>query len=298
MARPTPPPRELAVVPLTRLLDDITFRLRQPGDVSSLARSIAQAGQLFPIEVRTVGEQLQPLTGFRRLAALRLLHRDRVLVRIHGAITDEAAALIAAADALDNRPLEREELLEMRERYRAMGWSTPALEELIGRAIEKAEERLEDLAAQLQGLPPPDRSVPDEDGDEEPPGDGAAAGTPEPSVAAAFREAADDRAAPTRDAGEGGPTAASSPVVAHPPAEPPGPVPLGRPVPPAVPRELTVAELAEDVARRLSVLSQDLATLAPRWAEVPPHLRAIVADQLAYYRNLEAWIRQSSGEAP
>lgn len=269
MARPTPPPRELTYVPLARIAQDTTFRLRQPGDVSSLARSIAQAGQLFPIEVRPAGEGYQPITGFRRLAALRLLVRDRVLVRIHPALGDEAAALIAAADALDDAPLDRADLLEMRERYRAMGWSTPALEELIGRAIEKAQERLEDLAAELQGLPPPDRTIVDEDAleDDEAPGPGAAA----------------------TEAGLV-PAAAAPP---EPPAEPPGPQRLAAAT---GPRTLTAADLADDVARRLSLLTQDLAALADHWDEVPPQLRRLVAEQIDYYRQLGDWIARAGDE--
>jgi len=284
MARPTPPPRELTYVPLARIGEDTTFRLRHPGDVSSLARSIAQAGQLFPIEVRQVGDAYQPITGFRRLAALKILFRDRVLVRVHAELADDAAALVAAADALDNAPLERADLLEMRDRYRAMGWSTPALEELITRALEKADERREDLAAELQGLPKPDRTVVDEDALEE-----GAAPEPPPVV--------------TRDL-EGVPRPTPKPVpmeVAEPPEQPPGAAPLGRPRPseplePEAPRELSAAELAEDAARRLSLLTQDLALLAGHWDAVPPHLRRIVADQIAYYRQLGAWLEPAPGD--
>jgi len=290
MARPTPPPRELTYVPLARIGEDTTFRLRLPGDVSSLARSIAQAGQLFPIEVRQVGETFQPITGFRRLAALRILFRDRVLVRLHPDLPDDAAALVAAADALEGMVVERADLLEMRDRYRAMGWSTPALEELITRAIETAEERLEDLAAELQGLPKPDRTIVDEDElDETAP----AAAAPEPA-------AAEPPPVVTRDL-EGVPRPAPRPIregVSEPPAEPPGAMPLGRPRPPEPesPRELTAAELAEDAARRLSLLTQDLAALAGHWDAVPPHLQRIVADQLDYYRQLGAWLDPAPGD--
>lgn len=310
MARPTPPPRELIYLPLSQVSEDTTYRLRHAGDVSSLARSIAQAGQLFPIEVRRAGERYQPITGFRRLSALRLLHRDRVLVRIHENLGDDAAALLAAADAIDNRPLEREELLEMRDRYRGMGWSTPAFEELINRAIEKAEERLEDLAAQLQGQAPPDRTVADEDAlvDE---GIHGAAAAPAPAPVPAENGAktpvepppTPQVAPPAQPLAETPrPTTRHIPTeVVQPPEEPPGPVPLGKPrtavsAPTLLPREVTAPELAEDVARRLSALTQDLAALAGAWDQVPPELHGILADQLHYYRQLGAWIDQASGE--
>lgn len=293
MARPTPPPRELTYVPLSLLGPDTSFRIRGGGDISSLARSIAQAGQLFPIEVRPQGEGYQAITGFRRLAALKLLHRDRVLVRIHTDISDATAAMIAAADALDNKPMEKEELLELRERYQAMGWSTPALEELIGRAIEKAEERLEDLTAQLAGLPPPDRTIEDEDAldDEEIHGAQTQVDTAAiaPSAAAAPPSAT---VAPTA------PVAASEP-----PTEPPGPIAIARPradrptgVQEAAPRELTPAQLAEELAERLVLLTQDLATIADAWSEVPSALRGLVVDQINYYRQLGAWMEQASGD--
>lgn len=167
MAPPLKPLRELSYVPMADVAADGTFRLRHPGDVSSLARSIAQVGQLFPVDVRETETGLQPLAGFRRLEALRLLQRNRVLVRNHGPLSDAAAATVAAADAIDNRALALEDLRELHDRYVAMGWGTPSLLELIGRSIEKEGERLEDLAAKLKGEAPPDRSVPDEDGDDE-----------------------------------------------------------------------------------------------------------------------------------
>ncbi|HEY0839974.1 MAG TPA: ParB N-terminal domain-containing protein [Vulgatibacter sp.] len=163
MAPPLKPLRELAYVPLADVVADTTFRLRHAGDVSSLARSIAQVGQLFPVEVREVEGGVQALTGFRRLEALRLLQRNRVLVRNHGPLADDAAAVVAAADAIDNRSLDLEDLRELHERYVAMGWGTPALLELVSRSIEKEGERLEDLAARLRGEAPPDRTIEDED---------------------------------------------------------------------------------------------------------------------------------------
>ncbi len=297
MARPTPPPRELTYLPLARIGEDTTFRLRQPGDVSSLARSIAQAGQLFPIEVRLQGESYQAITGFRRLAALQILFRDRVLVRVHEDLPDDAAALVAAADALDNVALERGDLLEMRDRYRAMGWTTPALEELITRAIEREEERLEDIAADLQGLPRPDRTIVDEDelDDSETGAESAPQATPAPA-------GTEPEPPPvvTRDL-EGVPRPTVRPMpsgVSEPPDEPPGPMPLGglRVPEPQAPRELTPAELADDAARRLSLLTQDLAALAGHWEAVPPHLQRIVTDQLAYYRQLGAWLEPAPGD--
>jgi hypothetical protein len=367
---PILPPRELSYVPLSSVLDDTTFRLRPPGDVSSLAQSMAQCGQLFAVELRQVGDSWQPITGFRRLEALRLLHRDRVLARLHPELPDTQAAMIAAADALDTRPLEEEDLLEIRERYRAMGWITPALEELFARALDKAAERLEDLAAKLRGEAPPDRSIPDEDSAPEPtdgawrpagssvdllaaPPEPPALGTPRgPIVAgpaeeppppgadtalapgtvsalgdaargiAAAREGVEDllrdledaaasmernappalaaraaAAVPARSATGG--TGLLSGAEAAAAAAPPNTVAPGAEAVPAPgtgdAEAMTLDELAEDLAYRLSSISLDLASLADAWGEVPPHLRAIITDQLQYYSQLGAYLERASG---
>lgn len=156
-------PRELIYLNLEELDPDETFRLREVGDVSSLAQSIAQVGQISPAEVRLSGGRYQLVTGFRRVAALKMLLRKRILVRVHRDLSEREAALLAAADAIDTRSLELEELKALEALYRRREWATPALQELIGRAIEKAEERIEDLEAALRGEPPPNRQVEDED---------------------------------------------------------------------------------------------------------------------------------------
>jgi len=262
MAPPLKPLRELSYVPLADVGVDGTFRLRHPGDVSSLARSIAQVGQLFPVDVRETEGGLQALAGFRRLEALRLLQRNRVLVRNHGPLSDAAAATVAAADAIDNRALALEDLRELHDRYVAMGWGTPSLLELIGRSIEKEGERLEDLAAKLKGEAPPDRSIPDEDGDEE--------------------------VSPARDAGA---AAALAPLPLDPPAAPR----LG-PVDADGGAEVTPDELARQIAARLSEATQDLAALAEHWSLVPSGLRAILTDQLDYYGRLGSWLDPLDGD--
>ncbi len=293
MAPPPQPLRELSHLPLVELADDETFRLRQPGDVASLAQSIAQIGQLSPIEVRELGGAIQPITGFRRLQALRLLHRDRVLVRNHGPIADGVAALIAAADSIDSRSLDLEELREMQARYETMGWGSRALQELIGRAIERAEERLEDLSFILRGEEPPDRTVVDEDGDED---DDAV-----PSHAAVGSNARGADAASSDDgpfgvASAAATTAALDLAPIRPPMEPPHPAPLGQIVMALAPVEMTAGGLAQELSEQLSAITQDLASLVDHWSEVPPELRGILADQLDYYSRLGSWLSRASGD--
>src|SRR5512138_2512397 len=92
-------------VPLSELSDDATFRLRDEGDVAPLAASIGRLGQLVPVEVRPLpgasaeGPSLQLVAGFRRVAALRMLARDRVLARVHDTLDDDDAWGIALTHA-------------------------------------------------------------------------------------------------------------------------------------------------------------------------------------------------------
>lgn len=321
-------PRELVYLPLARIGTDETFRLREVGDVSSLAQSIAQVGQLYHIEVRLVGEVYQPITGFRRLAALRMLLRERVLARVHHTLSDEEAALLAAADSLDSRSLEQEELVAMQERYRERGWSTPALEELIARAIEKAEERREDLEAILLGREPPDRTVEDEDArawddlpDEEPtqpgavvpghgmqPGSGLAEEVPghgmqsgsglaeEVPAQGAPRGSGLAEAAPAHGAVGAQalagvvPTTGGAAVTAA--AETARTPPLDPPLPLPLGGIAPAGReaLARDVAVRLADLTLDLGSLLESWQDVPAELRNVIRDQLDYYLAVHGWL--------
>lgn len=131
-------------VPLADVDADATFRLRDEGDVSALAASIGRLGQLVPIELRPVPglgpedpPRWQVVAGFRRLAALRLLARERVLARVHAALDDDDAWAIALVQALLGEPLPPVELAALLERLpgiRSAGWA----EELVELALERA----------------------------------------------------------------------------------------------------------------------------------------------------------------
>jgi len=130
-------------VPLAAISDDATFRLRDEGDVAALAASIGRLGQLVPIELRPivgaaeVGPRWQVVAGFRRLAAIRLLARDRALARVHGTLDDDDAWSVALAQALFDEPLLASELEALRERLAAMG-TAPWAEEIVPEAIARA----------------------------------------------------------------------------------------------------------------------------------------------------------------
>ncbi len=138
----TQKPSPLAIVAVERVLADETFRLREVGGVDELAGSMARLGQLFPIELRRLApQQYQVVTGFRRIAAARMLKRPRVLARIHPEMSDEDALLMALADLCLRHPRNERELREVRERLDAQGRLSPAAAEMIDGAIAPAEGR-------------------------------------------------------------------------------------------------------------------------------------------------------------
>jgi hypothetical protein len=96
------------------------------------------------------------VAGFRRLAAVRLLSRGRVLARVHDALDDDDAWSMALADALLGEPLSLEELEALRDRL-AERRSAPWAEELVDEALVRAPvapELRERFLAFLQGAPP------------------------------------------------------------------------------------------------------------------------------------------------
>lgn len=132
-----------ALVPLARVDEDDTFSVRgaAPGDVSALATDIARLGQLFPIDVRLrPPDRFQVLTGFRRVAALRLLHRERVLARLHTDLSDDDAMLLTLADAIHARGVSLEALEAVRSRLVARGRLTPAIRDMLDKALAPDSE--------------------------------------------------------------------------------------------------------------------------------------------------------------
>jgi ParB-like chromosome segregation protein Spo0J len=136
-------PGALALLRIERIESDDSLRLREEGVIDSLATSIAKLGQLFPVELRLrPPDRFQIITGFRRVSALRLLKRERVLARVHTDLSDEEALRIALADLLEHRGATPEELIQLRERLRAEGRLTAAVKESLERAIAPPDEAL------------------------------------------------------------------------------------------------------------------------------------------------------------
>jgi hypothetical protein len=82
--------------------------------VADLASAIGRLGQLEPVELRPMpGDEAgryQVVAGFRRVAALRLLQRDRVAARVHPGLSDDDAWALALAGPLFTEPWTAAEL--------------------------------------------------------------------------------------------------------------------------------------------------------------------------------------------
>jgi ParB family chromosome partitioning protein len=242
----------VAFVPLSAVADDATFRLRDPGDVSALAASIGRLGHLVPVELRPLpgapagAPRYQVVAGFRRLAALRLLARERVLARVHGALDDDDAWGIALAQALLGEPLQARELEELRRRL-ADGRVAPWAEELVDEALVRAPvepEVRESFLAFLSGAP----AAPAAGGD----GRGDAEAEVEVEVEAP----------------------AGAPPEVEGTAEAEGPV------------EVTPDELAADLAQRLFEVNQDLGLAFEAWGDIPEEGRRMIVEQARYVAEL------------
>src|SRR5256885_3123669 len=96
---------------------------------------IARLGQLFPVDLRLrPPDRFQIITGFRRVAALKFLQRERVLARLHTDLSDDDALLISLAEAIHSKPVSRDELLSLRERLQEQGSLSAAARDMFEKA--------------------------------------------------------------------------------------------------------------------------------------------------------------------
>ncbi len=158
-------------VGLDEIAEDATFRLRPEGDTALLAASMGRLGQLTPVELRPwaeagpEGPRFQVVAGFRRLAGLKLLLRDRVLARVHASLSDEDAWGLALVHALTGEPLAEAELATLGQRLQESGvapWAEELIEEARVRAPLPPEQR-ERFYEFLEG-PLPERAADEEEG--------------------------------------------------------------------------------------------------------------------------------------
>ena len=271
-------------IPLEAIAADPTFQLREVGDVALLAGSVARLGQLCPVELRPLpgaleGDpiQFQVVAGFRRLAAVRLLSRSRVLARVHERLDDEDAWALALVQALLGEPLGEPELAALARRLadlRVAAWAEGLFEEALVRA-PVAPDRREAFLAFLSGAPPePTPLRPDDGGAQE-------------------DAAADQAADPVEAPAEAAPAGAAAPLEAADPAPAQAMPPAGAPAdPPEGPpaQEVTPEELAADLAGRLWQLNQDLSLAVDAWDELPDEARRMIVEQARYMAELYPYL--------
>lgn len=136
------PPRRHHVAPALVTLDrvdlDERFRVRagDVGDISALATDLARLGQLFPVDLMLKPpDRFVVITGFRRVAALKFLQREKVLARLHTDLSDEDATLLALAEGIHSQPVRRAELATYRERLSKEGRLTAAARDMLDKAL-------------------------------------------------------------------------------------------------------------------------------------------------------------------
>lgn len=152
-----------ALIPLERVVNDAVFRVRlddEMDDVAALATDIARLGQLFPIDLRLrPPDHFQVITGFRRVAALRFLQREKVLARLHTDLSDNDAMLMALAAAIHGRSVSTAALEAAKARLDHAGQLSAAARDMLDKALsretglgpEQVEEEVDadELAAEV-----------------------------------------------------------------------------------------------------------------------------------------------------
>ena len=128
-----------ALIPLDRIDEDADFLVRNEAeleDIAALATDIARLGQLFPIDVRLVPpDRFQVITGFRRVAALRFLQREKVLARLHTDLSDADSLLMSLASAIHSKNVGAEALASLRETLEAEGRLSPSARDMLEKAL-------------------------------------------------------------------------------------------------------------------------------------------------------------------
>ena len=247
-------------IALEDISTDDAFRLRPEGDVADLATSLGRLGQLLPVELRpwpgaaSDGPRWQVVAGFRRMAAVRMLARERVLARLHAELSDSDAWGVALTQALLQEPLGEVDLDALRERLGTSGVA-PWAEELVEDALARAPVPPDLRERFLAFLDPTSTSTPTPTP--------TATSTPTPT---AIREPAPlpDPLPAARGEGAGSPTSTSTDD----------------------PIEVTGEELVSDLATRLSALNQDLAIAFEAWEDLPADGRRLLVEQARYVAAL------------
>jgi ParB family transcriptional regulator, chromosome partitioning protein len=140
-ALPAPRPKGQAapvLLALGEIDDDTPFKLREEGDLSKLATDLARLGQLFPIDVRRSSseqDRYELVCGFRRVAALKFLQRDRVLARVHTDLSDDDALVMSLASVIHAEPVSAEHLKVIQARLEDEGRLTALVRDMLDKAL-------------------------------------------------------------------------------------------------------------------------------------------------------------------
>ena len=161
------PRSTLSQIPVERIEEDSTFQFRPCGDLSLLATDLARLGQLFPIDVRIKApDRYQIISGFRRVAALKFLQREKVLANVHADLSDADALLMSLASVIHASPISRDDLLLLRDRLEHEGRLSSAARDMLDKALTEdpslapetveeeveADELADDVTARLGAI--------------------------------------------------------------------------------------------------------------------------------------------------
>jgi hypothetical protein len=322
--RATAPAHATGAVEFVALEDvapDERFRLRPEGDVAALASSLGRLGQLVPVELRPLpaveegGPRWQVVAGFRRLAALRLLCRDRVLARLHAGLPDEEAWALALAQAVLGEPLRVAEIEALRARLEAEGtapWADELLDEALARAPLDPELRERFFEFVKGPLAPVVERFGDEGGGEEAAGTATAPGTPTATgtgteTGTSIETGTGTETGTAIETGTGTGTGTETATA----TETGGGVRVEAGAEPGAVREEPVAagtedtsdvvevdadELLRGLAVRLYEVNQDLAAAFASWGELPLEGRHAVLAQARYVAELFPFLLEGSRE--
>lgn len=133
-----------ALIPLDRIDEETEFMVRDASeldDVAGLATDIARLGQLFPIDVRLrPPDRFQIITGFRRVAALRFLQREKVLARLHTDLSDTDAMLMSLASAIHSRNVGPAALAALKDALEESGRMSPSARDMLTKALSDGDD--------------------------------------------------------------------------------------------------------------------------------------------------------------
>jgi hypothetical protein len=269
------------LIPLDAVVEDPTFRLRETGDVSTLATSLGRLGQLTPVELRRVAEgKWQVVAGFRRVAALRMLQRDRVLARLHDRLAEEDAWGLALGHALLTEPLDGPQLEVVRRRMGELGitWANDLIDEALVRAPvpQDQREKFFDFLTQPQLAPSAEPKPPEP---EEPANEPV---KPTVQVAPAEAKPTETKAVEARlGPAQTAPAEAEADEAGSEEDEV---------------EEITADDFATDLATRLYAINQDLAAAYEAWSDLPAEGRRVLLEQARYIAELLPFLEERRPE--